>query len=109
MQNTVGSWIRQLTRNSYAQVIHILPRGHGGQVERCRPRTRKVPNPIPLNIRLVLGLLQVRSYIGGQMPFAGVIWKFGEGRLRCRPRHMIAVQNYNVRLKIALVLLKTGC
>ncbi|GBM42452.1 hypothetical protein AVEN_139887-1 [Araneus ventricosus] len=38
-------------------------------------------------------------------PPIGVAWKFGEGcELRCRPRHLTVVQNYEVREKIALVL-----
>ncbi|GBM17247.1 hypothetical protein AVEN_223789-1 [Araneus ventricosus] len=39
----------------------------------------------------------------------GVVRKFGEGwQIRCLPRHLIVVQNNEVRLKIALMLLQNG-
>ncbi|GBL87406.1 hypothetical protein AVEN_118350-1 [Araneus ventricosus] len=41
-------------------------RGLGGLVARCRARRRRVPNPIPLKIPSVLGLLHVKSYVGDQ-------------------------------------------
>ncbi|GBM65278.1 hypothetical protein AVEN_193812-1 [Araneus ventricosus] len=55
-------------------------------------------NPIPLKIRRVWGLLHAKSYIVAKRPPVGVARKFGEGgcQLRCRPRHLIEVQNYEV-------------
>ncbi|GBL74549.1 hypothetical protein AVEN_235472-1 [Araneus ventricosus] len=49
-----------------------------------------VRNPIHLKIRLVLVLLHVKSYVGGQMFLR---WcSAGVWSLRCRPLHLIAVQ-----------------
>ncbi|GBN10916.1 hypothetical protein AVEN_160385-1 [Araneus ventricosus] len=102
-------WIRQRTRNFYAQSIRSLSRGHSNQVVRSRPQRRKVPNPILLNTLLVLGLLQVRSYIGSNALL--LVWYGSLERgcqLRCRLRHLTTVQSYGVRLKIPLVLLQNG-
>ncbi|GBL96912.1 hypothetical protein AVEN_182501-1 [Araneus ventricosus] len=51
-------------------------------------------------------MLQVKSYLVAKRPPVGVVWKFGEEgcQLRCRPRHLTAVRNYEVCPKIALVL-----
>ncbi|GBO45686.1 hypothetical protein AVEN_81945-1 [Araneus ventricosus] len=59
----------------------------------------QVRNPIPPKIRRVWGLLHDESYVVAKRPPVGVRRKFGEGcQLRCRPRHLTAVQNYEVRL-----------
>ncbi|GBO24807.1 hypothetical protein AVEN_180117-1 [Araneus ventricosus] len=50
------------------------------------------------------------SYIvpPGSPRWCGVeVWR-GGCQLRCRPRHLTEVQNYEVRPKIALVLLQNG-
>ncbi|GBL83396.1 hypothetical protein AVEN_110700-1 [Araneus ventricosus] len=70
----------------------------------------QVRNPIPLKIRRVWGLLYVKSYVGEQTSsrWCGAeVWRRG-CQLRCRPRHLTEVQNYEVRPKIALVLLQNG-
>ncbi|GBM02036.1 hypothetical protein AVEN_209733-1 [Araneus ventricosus] len=60
-------------------------------------------NPILLKILRVLGLLLAKSHIGVKPPPAGAVQKFGERgcQLRCRPRHLTAVLNYELRPKIA--------
>ncbi|GBO23477.1 hypothetical protein AVEN_150936-1 [Araneus ventricosus] len=65
----------------------------------------EVPNPIPLKIRRVWGLLHAKSDEVAKRPPVCVVRKFGEG---CRPRHLTMVQNYEVRPKITLVLLQNG-
>ncbi|GBL80362.1 hypothetical protein AVEN_92272-1 [Araneus ventricosus] len=45
----------------------------------------------------------------GKCPADGMARMFGEGyQLRCRPRHQSAVENYEVRPKMVLVLLQNG-
>ncbi|GBL81699.1 hypothetical protein AVEN_93477-1 [Araneus ventricosus] len=69
----------------------------------------QVRNPIPLKTHRVWGLLYVKSYLVAKRPPAGVMRKAGEViQLRRRPRHLIAVQNYKVRPKIAFMLLRNG-
>ncbi|GBM33745.1 hypothetical protein AVEN_131648-1 [Araneus ventricosus] len=66
--------------------------------------------PIPLKICLVWGLLHVKSYIGGSSVLS-LVWCGSLERgcqLRCRPRHLTAIQKYEVRLQIALVLVQNG-
>ncbi|GBO22529.1 hypothetical protein AVEN_73898-1 [Araneus ventricosus] len=42
-------------------------------------------------------------------PPAGVVWKIGDGASpRCRPRHLTAVQNYEIHPKIVARFFKTG-
>ncbi|GBM15914.1 hypothetical protein AVEN_131123-1 [Araneus ventricosus] len=63
-----------------------------------------VRNPIPLKTCRVLGLLHVKSYVGDQTSSRwcdAEVWTGGG-----RPRHLTAVQNYEVRPQIALVLLQ---
>ncbi|GBL96486.1 hypothetical protein AVEN_229934-1 [Araneus ventricosus] len=65
--------------------------------------------PIPLKIRRVLGLLQAKSYVGGQTPShrRGLeAWRW-ECKLRCRC--LSTVQNYEVHPGRALFCFKTGC
>ncbi|GBO16523.1 hypothetical protein AVEN_88648-1 [Araneus ventricosus] len=61
---------------------------------------------MPLKISRVLGLLHVKSYVGGQSHPAGVLLKFGEVVLA--PSHLMPGQNYEFHPKIALVLLQNG-
>ncbi|GBN08687.1 hypothetical protein AVEN_203079-1, partial [Araneus ventricosus] len=50
---------------------------------------------MPLKTRRAWGLLHAKSYAVAKRPPVGVAWKFGEGcQLRCRPRHLTVVQNY---------------
>ncbi|GBN54319.1 hypothetical protein AVEN_188184-1 [Araneus ventricosus] len=66
----------------------------------------QVRNPIPLKIRLLWGLLHVKSYVVCRRP-TGVVRKFGEGvPAQVSPRHLTAVQNDEVRPQIALVQLR---
>ncbi|GBM93021.1 hypothetical protein AVEN_219835-1 [Araneus ventricosus] len=56
-----------------------------------------------------MGLLHTQSYVVAKRPPVGVAWKFGEGvPAQCRPRHLTVFQNYEVRPKVALVLLQNG-
>ncbi|GBN57209.1 hypothetical protein AVEN_222258-1 [Araneus ventricosus] len=64
-------------------------------------------NSIQLKIHRVWGLLHVKAYVVAQT--CSLVRKFGGGcQLRCCPPHLIVVQNYNDRLKIALALLQNG-
>ncbi|GBL72346.1 hypothetical protein AVEN_115286-1 [Araneus ventricosus] len=68
-------------------------------------------NPIPPKIRRVWGPLHAKSYAVAKRPPAGAARKLGGGwrhQPRCPPRHLTVVQNYEVRPKIALVLLQNG-
>ncbi|GBO06473.1 hypothetical protein AVEN_188220-1 [Araneus ventricosus] len=86
-------------------------RGRGGLVVRSWACGRRVPqarNPISLKIHRAWGLLYAKSYVvAKRSPPPAAAWKLGEGACqpRCRPRHRTVVQNYEVRPKIALVLL----
>ncbi|GBM92629.1 hypothetical protein AVEN_136210-1 [Araneus ventricosus] len=79
-----------------------------GLVVRCRPRGRRVPGSKPDSIvdPSCMGpasreVIRRGSYI---VRWCGAeVWKGGY-QLRCRPRHLISVQNYEVRPKIALAL-----
>ncbi|GBL80318.1 hypothetical protein AVEN_90487-1 [Araneus ventricosus] len=80
-------------------------RGNGGLVSASGPQGSRLET----RFRCVCGPLHVKSYVVVKRPQVGVTWKFGEGcQLRCRPRHLTAVQNYEVRPKIALVLFENG-
>ncbi|GBN12950.1 hypothetical protein AVEN_142021-1 [Araneus ventricosus] len=63
------------------------------------PRDQRVAgsNLIPPKIHHVWGL-HAKSYVVAKHPPVGMAKEFGEGRcqLRCRPRHLTAVQNYEV-------------
>ncbi|GBL83592.1 hypothetical protein AVEN_196420-1 [Araneus ventricosus] len=90
----------------------VIPPESQAAVIRSRPWNRKfrIQNPIPLKSRRVLGLLHTKLSIRGQTTSrwcGAVVWR-GGCKFRCRPRHLTVVQNYEVRSKIALVLLKNG-
>ncbi|GBN40733.1 hypothetical protein AVEN_125519-1 [Araneus ventricosus] len=69
----------------------------------------QVRNLIPPKIRHVWGLLHTKSYAVAKRPLVSVVRKIEKGcQLRRRPRHLTAVQNDEVRSKIALVLLQNG-
>ncbi|GBL91499.1 hypothetical protein AVEN_136968-1 [Araneus ventricosus] len=79
--NSICQFYQQSLENNGQQFGHFLvcllqPLGRSGLVVRCRPRSRKVTarNPIPLEIRRVLGLLRAKLY-------AGMVRKLGEGVL----------------------------
>ncbi|GBM01308.1 hypothetical protein AVEN_170356-1 [Araneus ventricosus] len=55
------------------------PRWPSGKVSASGPESFHVGNPIPLNIRRVLGLFRAKSYVGVKRPPSGVALKFGEG------------------------------
>ncbi|GBN48298.1 hypothetical protein AVEN_9112-1 [Araneus ventricosus] len=72
-----------------------------------RDRGFQVRNPIPSKNRRVIGCgaCQISR---GQMPSrwcVAAVWR-GGCRIRCRPRYLTTVQNYEVRPKIVLVLLQ---
>ncbi|GBN81864.1 hypothetical protein AVEN_231473-1 [Araneus ventricosus] len=68
----------------------------------------QVRNTIPLEIRCVWGLLDVKSYVVVKRLPAGLVRSLERRcQLRC-PRRPTAVQNYEVYPKIALVLLQNG-
>ncbi|GBL65985.1 hypothetical protein AVEN_172410-1 [Araneus ventricosus] len=76
-----------------------LPRWPSGKVS--GPGKSQVRNPIPLKIRRLWGMLHVKSYVVFKRRPAGVVRKLREGacRLKCRPRHLTVVQNYEACLK----------
>ncbi|GBM06167.1 hypothetical protein AVEN_99512-1 [Araneus ventricosus] len=80
----------------------VRPRLRSRRVPGCKPDSTEDPP--------VWGLLQVKSCAEVKHPPVGVMSKLGKcgAKLRCRPRHLTAVQNYEVRSKIALVLLQNG-
>ncbi|GBN18088.1 hypothetical protein AVEN_182766-1 [Araneus ventricosus] len=86
--------------------------GRGGLVARSWLWGRRVPGSKPDSTEDPPCTGPAARYIirSGQTPsrWCGVeAWR-GGCQLRRRPRHMTEVQNYNVRLKIALVLLQNG-
>ncbi|GBL93895.1 hypothetical protein AVEN_153652-1 [Araneus ventricosus] len=77
---------------------------------RFRPWGRRfqVRNPTPLKNRRRAGLVHAKSVEANALQPA---WRGSLERgcqLRCRPRHLIAIQNYEVCPKIALVLIQNG-
>ncbi|GBL77041.1 hypothetical protein AVEN_12692-1 [Araneus ventricosus] len=86
--------------------------GSGGLVVTYRLWGRRVPGSIPDSnenppCMWVWCTLNLTSW--AKSPPAAVVRRFGEGcQLRCRPLDLTKVQNYEVRPKIALVLLQNG-
>ncbi|GBN64508.1 hypothetical protein AVEN_114426-1 [Araneus ventricosus] len=86
--------------------------GRGGLVVRFRLWGRRVPGPRPDSTEdpPCMGPAARQIIRSGQTSsrWCGVeVWR-GGCQLRCRPRHLTEVQNYEVRPKIALVLLQNG-
>ncbi|GBM35986.1 hypothetical protein AVEN_78085-1 [Araneus ventricosus] len=81
------------------------PLWSSGKVSALGPEGFQARNPIPQKIRLVLGILHVKSYVSGQMSSRWCGSSERECQIRCRPRHLTAAQNYDVCSKIALMLL----
>ncbi|GBM80851.1 hypothetical protein AVEN_205053-1 [Araneus ventricosus] len=90
-------------------VSSIYIRGGGGLVIRCRPQSRGFPG-------LKLHSTEYPSLIGPASSYiirkgSNVLPKVWYGNMEwasssgCRSRHLITVQNYEVRPKIALILL----
>ncbi|GBM18522.1 hypothetical protein AVEN_252299-1 [Araneus ventricosus] len=77
--------------------------GRGCLVVRSRPRHRRIPCSKPDTTKDPLRMWACHTLNhaqGVKRPPVGMVWKFGEGfRLRCRPPHLTAVQNYKVRPK----------
>ncbi|GBO27649.1 hypothetical protein AVEN_253381-1 [Araneus ventricosus] len=64
---------------------------------------------IPLKVCHVWSLLHFKSYVMAKRTPAGVVRKFvGVCQLMCRLRHLVSVQNDEVRYKIVFVLLQNG-
>ncbi|GBM86492.1 hypothetical protein AVEN_241134-1 [Araneus ventricosus] len=61
--------------------------------------------PILDKIHRVLGLLNPKSYVRVKHPPSGVVRNLERG-CQLSPRHLISVQNYEVRPKLALLLLR---
>ncbi|GBO16176.1 hypothetical protein AVEN_214748-1 [Araneus ventricosus] len=91
-----------------------LPEGRSGLVVRFRLRVRRFPSSNPYS-RRICGTENppyISEPVATQIRFRGSnvlspLWCGSLERgcqLRCRPRHLIAVQNYEVRLKIVVVL-----
>ncbi|GBM92883.1 hypothetical protein AVEN_205215-1 [Araneus ventricosus] len=85
-------------------------RGRGGLVVRSRPRDRRAPGSKPDSTEdpPYMGPTTRQIILSVQTPFrwcGAEVWRC---QLRCRPRHLTAVQNDEVRPKIALVLLQNG-
>ncbi|GFT73549.1 hypothetical protein TNCV_4021511 [Trichonephila clavipes] len=55
-------------------------------------------NLVPLKIRRVGGVMHVKPVENLNRRLVGVVWKLGGCvcQLRCRPRHLTMVQNYDV-------------
>ncbi|GBM28137.1 hypothetical protein AVEN_224194-1 [Araneus ventricosus] len=87
-------------------------RGRGGLVVRSRPWGRRAPGSRPDSTEDPPCMGPAARYIirSGQTSsrWCGVEVRRGGCQLRCRPRHLTEVQNYEVRPKIALVLLQNG-
>ncbi|GBM02349.1 hypothetical protein AVEN_138461-1 [Araneus ventricosus] len=81
------------------------PRWPSGKVS--EPEGSSFETPISLKIRRVLGLL----HLGVQMSFCwcdAEAWRGDASSGLFYPRRLTVAQNYEVRLKIALVLLQNG-
>ncbi|GBN87709.1 hypothetical protein AVEN_131809-1 [Araneus ventricosus] len=93
-------------------MIHRVSRGRGDLVVRSRLWGRRAPGSRPDSTEdpPCMGPVARQIVRSGQTSsrWCGVeVWR-GGCQLRCRPRHLTAVQNYEVRPKIALVLLQNG-
>ncbi|GBL94220.1 hypothetical protein AVEN_163535-2-1, partial [Araneus ventricosus] len=84
------------------------PRWPGGKISALGPEGYKFETRFHLRTAVQAGLVHVKS-VGAKSPSTGVVRKFGEGcQLWCPLHHLTAVQNDEVRPKIALVLLRNG-
>ncbi|GBO25626.1 hypothetical protein AVEN_170732-1 [Araneus ventricosus] len=92
----------------------FLPQFYQGRVCKyaSRPWGRKAPGPRPDSTEdpPCMGPAARQTIRSGQTPprWRGVEARRGGRQPRCRPRHLTKVQNYEVRPKIALVLLQNG-
>ncbi|GBM06410.1 hypothetical protein AVEN_266363-1 [Araneus ventricosus] len=96
--------------NFYVLVEVSIPLPSGGLVVRSRLRNGWVPSSKPDSIDIYVDLLHIKSYVVGQTSsrwFGAKACRRG-CQLRCRPRYLTTVQSYDVRLKVALVLLQNG-
>ncbi|GBL84321.1 hypothetical protein AVEN_118687-1 [Araneus ventricosus] len=80
---------------------------------RSRLRNRRIPGskPNPTEDLSCKGLLHVKSYVVAKRPpmWSGSLERSASSSVfKCRPRRLTAVQNYEIRPKIALVLLQNG-
>ncbi|GBN40132.1 hypothetical protein AVEN_251699-1 [Araneus ventricosus] len=83
--------------------------GCGGLVVRTRPRGRRFPGLKPDSTEEPpCNRFWCTSNPSGQMSSCWCGSLERGSQLRCRPLHLTAVQNYEVRSKIALVLLQNG-
>ncbi|GBN54118.1 hypothetical protein AVEN_78824-1 [Araneus ventricosus] len=84
----------------------------GGLVVRRQARSRRVPSSKPDSTEDLSCIWSVPRYvIRRRSSILPLVWCGSLERgcqPRCRPRHLTAVQNYDIRRKIALVLLKMG-
>ncbi|GBM96905.1 hypothetical protein AVEN_99098-1 [Araneus ventricosus] len=92
--------------------IHAYFLDRGGLEVRSRLGDEgfQVRNPIPLKIHPVCGSVacQIRRE-SNALPLVGWRRKLGGGcQLSCGPRHLTVAQIYEIRPKIALVLLQKG-
>ncbi|GBL89145.1 hypothetical protein AVEN_14400-1 [Araneus ventricosus] len=93
--------------NAMMQKTHQRPRWPSDKVSDSQPDGFQVRNTISLKIRRVLSLLNVKSYVMANV--LPLVWRGSLERgfqLRCCPRHLTVVQNYEVRPKRDLVLLQ---
>ncbi|GBN55482.1 hypothetical protein AVEN_139556-1 [Araneus ventricosus] len=83
-------------------------RGHGGIVASSGLWGRRHPGSKPDSIEDLpcMILLHAKSYVVANRPPVGAAWKLGGGGVRCRSRHLTVAQHYEVRPKVALVLLE---
>ncbi|GBL74700.1 hypothetical protein AVEN_243582-1 [Araneus ventricosus] len=90
----------------------LIVTGGGGLVVRCRLWGWSIPGSKPDSTEQppCTGPL-ARQIIRRESNVLSLVWCGSLERwcqLRCRPRHLTVVQNYDVRPKIALVLLQSG-
>ncbi|GBM26083.1 hypothetical protein AVEN_12844-1 [Araneus ventricosus] len=80
----------------------------GGKISTPGPEVSRLEIRFDRRTAVSAHMVHVKS-VRAKCPPVGIVRKFGEGsQLRCRPRHLTAIQNYKVRPKIALVLLQNG-
>ncbi|GBM71075.1 hypothetical protein AVEN_186645-1 [Araneus ventricosus] len=106
MKNNVYAYetLDNLTNGSVLpSAFSYTSRGRGGLVARYRPRSRSVLGSRPYSTEdppCMQTCCTINHTKGAKCPPAGVVRNFGEGfQFRCRPRHLTAAQNDEIRPK----------
>ncbi|GBM90573.1 hypothetical protein AVEN_153978-1 [Araneus ventricosus] len=86
----------------------MRPRWPSGEISALGPEGSRFETRFHRRSTVYGACCTLNHNVVAKCPPVGVVWKFGEGvcQLRCHPYHMTVVQNYEVRPKIALVLLQ---